>query len=57
MRVSDDGRGMPEDVQESGLANVRLRAERRGGSLTISSVKDRGTSLLWWVPSPDDVAG
>ncbi|MQW77853.1 diguanylate cyclase [Nocardioides sp. dk4132] len=57
VRVSDDGRGMPDDVQESGLANVRLRAERRGGSLTVSSAKDRGTSLLWWVPSPDDVPG
>jgi signal transduction histidine kinase len=57
VRVSDDGRGMPDDVKESGLANVRLRAERRGGSLTISSAKDRGTSLLWWVPSPDEDLG
>jgi len=25
--------------------------------LTISSAKDRGTSLLWWVPSPDEDLG
>ena len=29
--VRDDGRGLPQDANESGLANLRQRAERLGG--------------------------
>jgi signal transduction histidine kinase len=48
--VTDDGGGMPSDVAESGLANMRRRAERRGGHVTITSTPGGGTSLVWWVP-------
>ncbi|MBZ5736963.1 sensor histidine kinase [Nocardioides mangrovi] len=50
LRVVDDGDGMPERVAESGLANMRRRAEQRGGSLTITSTREKGTELVWWVP-------
>jgi signal transduction histidine kinase len=48
--VSDDGRGMPPDVVESGLANIRARAEQRGGTFTIDSAPGEGTTLRWCVP-------
>lgn len=51
VRVADDGRGMPQAVAESGLANMRQRAEQRGGHLTITSRADEGTDLVWWVPN------
>jgi len=50
LTVRDDGRGMPGAVAESGLANIRARAEGRGGSLTIESAPEGGTTLLWAVP-------
>ncbi len=50
LRVTDDGRGIGADVAESGLSNLRRRAEQHGGTLTISSVPGRGTTLDWWVP-------
>jgi signal transduction histidine kinase len=49
--VVDDGRGMGDDVVESGLANVRRRATRHGGSMTVTSTAGAGTSVLWSVPS------
>jgi signal transduction histidine kinase len=48
--VSDDGRGMPEAAPESGLRNMRERAERRGGSCTVESSAGHGTSICWSVP-------
>ena len=48
--VADDGRGLPPDVVESGLHNMRQRAERRGGALEIESSPDGGTRLRWVVP-------
>ncbi|MEZ0580286.1 GAF domain-containing protein [Nocardioides sp. MH1] len=50
LTVTDDGRGMPADAIESGLANIRRRAEKRGGTLTIESSRGRGTRLRWSVP-------
>lgn len=50
LRVADDGRGIGADVAESGLSNLRRRAEQHGGTLTISSAPRRGTTLDWWVP-------
>jgi signal transduction histidine kinase len=52
LTVSDDGIGLPSTVIESGLANLRRRAEDRGGSLTISSGNPSGTTLVWWIPAP-----
>lgn len=49
--VVDDGRGIPPDVRESGLRNMRQRAERRGGSCEIGADESgEGTSIRWWVP-------
>lgn len=50
LRVSDDGCGISGDAVESGLANMRRRAERRGGTLSIVSEPGAGTDLVWWVP-------
>ncbi|ABL80515.1 MULTISPECIES: GAF domain-containing protein [unclassified Nocardioides] len=51
LTVTDNGRGMPEDVPQSGLSNMRQRAERRGGRCTITSRPGEGTTVEWWVPS------
>lgn len=58
LRVTDDGVGMAEAPAEaSGLANMRWRAERHGGRLTVTTAPGAGTQLDWWVPSrPADAA-
>lgn len=48
--VSDDGRGLPENVQECGLRNIRERATKLGGSCTITSSLGGGTTIAWSVP-------
>ena len=48
--VRDDGRGLPEQVVESGLANMRQRAERLGGRCVVSSTAGSGTTVEWSVP-------
>jgi signal transduction histidine kinase len=48
--VSDNGNGMPEDVQESGLRNIRERAQMLGGSCTVESMHGAGTTVSWTVP-------
>jgi two-component system, NarL family, sensor histidine kinase DevS len=57
--VDDDGVGIPEQGRRSGLDNLRIRAERRGGTLRIDSAAGR-TAIEWRVPSPgsrsDDAA-
>ncbi len=47
--VADNGRGLPDEVQESGLRNVRDRAERLGGACHVES-SARGTTITWSVP-------
>ena len=51
LRVTDDGRGLDESVPESGLRNMRERAERRGGTFVVESVLGEGTSVTWSVPA------
>jgi signal transduction histidine kinase len=48
--VADDGRGMPPDVLESGLHNMRERAAGHGGGLVVQSEAGAGTTLTWRVP-------
>jgi signal transduction histidine kinase len=48
--VRDDGRGLTTHRHESGLANVRLRAEALGGTVTLVRRQPRGTELVWLVP-------
>lgn len=50
LTVRDNGRGMSGAVAESGLANIRARAEQRGGTLVVESANGRGTALVWSVP-------
>lgn len=51
LTVTDDGRGLPADVAESGLGNMRRRAQARGGTFEVSSGPDSGTRLVWSAPS------
>ena len=51
LRVTDDGRGLDESVPESGLRNMRERAEHRGGTFVVESVLGEGTSVTWSVPA------
>ena len=50
--VTDDGCGLGEDVHESGLRNLRRRAERLGGVLELGPATPSGTLLKWRVPLP-----
>lgn len=49
--VRDNGRGISGEVTESGLANIRHRAVRCGGTLSVDTEADRGTTLRWTVPN------
>lgn len=48
--VADDGGGMGSATRRSGLANLRQRAERLGGSMSVLSSEEGGTRLSWTVP-------
>jgi signal transduction histidine kinase len=48
--VTDDGQGLPEEVRESGLRNIRERAEKLGGTCTVESAAGSGTTVCWSVP-------
>jgi signal transduction histidine kinase len=48
--VSDDGIGVGAPRVVSGLANLRRRAEHRGGTLDVGPGPDGGTVLSWSVP-------
>ncbi|HET9142205.1 GAF domain-containing sensor histidine kinase [Actinophytocola sp.] len=51
VRVHDDGIGIPaERTRNSGLANLRRRAQRWGGSLSVDPGGAGGTRLTWSVP-------
>jgi signal transduction histidine kinase len=48
--VQDDGKGLPDTVQESGLRNLRARAVELGGSLELRPAEGGGTRLMWRAP-------
>src|SRR5690606_19113892 len=50
VRVVDDGVGIPPEVSESGLRNMRTRAREHGGSLTMRNREPHGTVVEWRVP-------
>ena len=50
LTVRDDGVGLGDTTRRSGLGNIRDRAERRSGSLTLNSPPGQGTLLTWTVP-------
>ena len=45
VRVTDDGKGMDEEVHESGLRNMRQRAVKHGGTFAVVSEPGAGTSV------------
>ncbi|MGW0932000.1 sensor histidine kinase [Streptomyces sp. NPDC002644] len=52
LTVTDDGVGLAPGGRRSGLRNMAERAEQRGGSLTLTTPPDGGTTLVWEVPLP-----
>ena len=49
--VQDDGVGFdPTAGPRSGLDNLRVRAEKRGGSFAVDRAEPTGTRLVWQVP-------
>lgn len=50
LRVTDNGRGIGSDVVESGLANMRRRAEKYGGQCRVAPGEAAGTVVEWSVP-------
>lgn len=52
IEVMDNGSGISGDISESGLANLRRRAEDSGGFLTVEKAADGGTVLRWSAPLP-----
>ncbi|MFD0524377.1 GAF domain-containing sensor histidine kinase [Paractinoplanes durhamensis] len=50
VKVSDNGIGVGETARSSGTANLRRRAERRGGTFALSAGTPSGTCLEWSVP-------
>jgi signal transduction histidine kinase len=51
LQVTDNGRGVSEEVRESGLRNLRRRAEQLGGEMTLEGIEPHGTCLSWRVPT------
>ena len=45
--ISDNGRGLGTATRSSGLANMRHRAERNGGTFQVSTLASGGTQLIW----------
>lgn len=57
IEVSDNGRGMPDELTGS-LTNLRRRAEQAGGEFTIESTPTTGGTLLRWsAPLLQQLAG
>ncbi len=50
LRVTDDGKGIPDDRVESGIRNARRRAVMLGGSLDLWPGDPTGTAFIWSVP-------
>lgn len=49
-KVTDNGIGIGATTRSSGTANLRHRAERRGGTFTLGPNTPNGTCLEWRVP-------
>jgi signal transduction histidine kinase len=50
LQVTDDGSALDPTTPRSGLANLRRRAQRHGGTLTLTAQQPRGTRLTWAIP-------
>ena len=47
LEVTDNGRGLGTPARSSGLASMRRRAERNGGTLEVTAPGSGGTRLTW----------
>ena len=45
--ITDNGRGIGTPARSSGLASMRRRAERNGGTLQVTTPASGGTQLTW----------
>ncbi|MDQ3643383.1 MAG: GAF domain-containing sensor histidine kinase [Actinomycetota bacterium] len=54
LRVTDDGRGPPEELRAEGrgMANMTARASRLGGTFVARPGQPGGTVVEWRVPAP-----
>jgi signal transduction histidine kinase len=52
LRVVDNGKGLPAERHESGLRNVRRRANEHGGTVQMLAEEPSGTRVEWSVPLP-----
>lgn len=50
VEVVDDGVGISGDIPESGLRNLRQRADDAGGEFTVENMPTGGTLLRWSAP-------
>ncbi|MGI3784809.1 MAG: GAF domain-containing protein [Janthinobacterium lividum] len=50
VQVLDDGIGIEQGAAHSGLANLRTRAEQRGGDLDVDNRDEGGLRLAWTIP-------
>ncbi|WP_406306610.1 GAF domain-containing sensor histidine kinase [Streptomyces sp. NBC_00879] len=50
LEVSDNGVGIPEGGRRSGLLNLAVRAEKAGGTFTVTAPQGGGTLLGWTAP-------
>lgn len=50
VEVVDDGVGISGDITESGLRNLRQRADDAGGEFTVDNMPTGGTLLRWSAP-------
>jgi signal transduction histidine kinase len=51
LTVRDDGVGVDPTTRRSGLLNMRQRAVRLGGDMTVERAEAGGTRLVWTVPA------
>lgn len=52
IEVTDNGRGIDVDVEESGLINLRSRAKDSNGTFAVVKAAAGGTALRWSAPLP-----
>lgn len=50
LTVTDDGKGISDTSRQSGLRNIRERAEQLGGTFDVTRGEARGTVVTWRVP-------
>ena len=50
--VIDNGKGIPDEITASGLANLRQLARKANGTFTIQAVPEGGTRQRWSAPLP-----